>query len=383
MNLSHSSWSESVRRLLDQANILFQQDDRTAAAKNMEQASELLFLQAKKESNLDDKRRLVKRATEILETSVRLTDEDSKNSFATTESSMPFASDPERENVLADALKELDAFVGLQSVKAEAASFMAVLKIQKEREQQELKTVSNTLHYVFSGNPGTGKTAVARILAKILYGYGILNTDKMTETDRQGLVSDHIGGTEKLTGKIVVDALDGVLFIDEAYALHKGSEKDFGRDAIDTLLKRMEDYRHRFVVIVAGYPALMDKFIKSNPGLSSRFSRYIYFEDYDADELTQIFLKNCEASDYHLTPAAMEMLRKILDDAIAQKDEHFGNGRYVRNLFEATTKNQHVRLSQLATTTREQLTTIEAEDIPVEKSPEKSEVDVAAIVKNL
>jgi len=270
-----------------------------------------------------------------------------------------------QNDVLADAHKELDALVGLESLKNEVAGFIAFLRIQKERERQGLKTNSNTLHYVFTGNPGTGKTSVARIMAKILYGYGILNSDKMTETDRSGLVGEYIGHTAIKTDNVVQQALDGVLFIDEAYSLQNESERDFGREAIDTLLKRMEDYRDQLVVIVAGYPALMTKFIKSNPGLSSRFTRYLHFEDYNAAELTEIFLKRCEADgEYRLTASALEKLRMVLDEAVSKKDDHFGNGRYVRNLFEKMTMNQHTRLDKLETMSREQLTTIEAEDIP-------------------
>ena len=387
-----NTWADQVRQLLDHANAVLQQGNRSAAADDMVRAAELLFLQAKKESDLEEKKRLVKRGTEILETSVRLADEVSANAFSAAESLMSLSSDPVRENVLAGALKELDAFIGLQSVKAEVAGFLAFLKIQKERKALGLKTNSNTLHYVFTGNPGTGKTTVARILAKILYGYGMLNSDKMIETDRQGLVGEYIGHTASKTDSVVQNALDGILFIDEAYALQNDSERDFGREAIDTLLKRMEDYRNRLVVIVAGYPALMDKFIKSNPGLSSRFTRYLCFEDYNTDELTQIFLKNCEAGEYRLTTPALERIRTVFDAAVAQKDEHFGNGRYVRNLFEQTTNNQHLRLSKLERTSREQLSTIEEEDIPgyppgnvanENAANENCKVDTAAIINAL
>ena len=280
----------------------------------------------------------------------------------------PVSTAPETvpEKALADALQELDLLVGLKSVKAEVTSFVAFLRIQKEREKLGMKTSANTLHYVFTGNPGTGKTTVARIFAKILYGYGILQSDKLTETDRSGLVAGYLGQTAIKTDEVVQNALDGVLFIDEAYAL-SGSERDrdsFGNEAIDTLLKRMEDQRDRLVVIVAGYTAPMAKFLKSNPGLSSRFTRYLEFEDYSADELVDIFQKRCEASEYNLTEPAREKLHTIFDEAVANKDEHFGNGRYARNVFERTTIRQSARLSQLATMTREQLSRIEVEDIP-------------------
>lgn len=282
------------------------------------------------------------------------------------ETFVPIATPPSasRETVLADALAEIDTLVGLQSLKAEVRGFIAFLKIQKEREKQGMKTAANALHYVFTGNPGTGKTTVARIFAKILYGYGILNTDKLTENDRSGLVAGYIGQTAIKTDEMVRQALDGVLFIDEAYALKTGGDLDFGSEAIDTLLKRMEDHRSQLVVIVAGYPAPMGKFIKSNPGLSSRFTRFLHFEDYTAEDLLEIFLKRCESGEYRLAAKAQTKLRTILDVAVTQKDEHFGNGRYVRNLLEQITINQSSRLAELPEITREQLSTIEVEDMP-------------------
>ena len=350
MNPSNSSWQDLLRRLLDHSNDVLQQGDRAVASDDMIQAAEILFLQAKKENDPEEKKRLVKRGTEFLETSVRLLDETPAKARST--------------QVITNALEELNALTGLELVKAEVASFIAFLKIQKERKRQGLPTSSKTLHYVFTGNPGTGKTTVARILAKILYDYGILQSDKLTETDRSGLVAGYVGQTAIKTDKVIQNALDGVLFIDEAYSLQTGSEQDFGREAVNTLLKRMEDDRDRLVVIVAGYPAPMDKFLRSNPGLMSRFTRFLHFEDYSVADLVEIFLKYCKTGEYRLTQPALEKLRLVFDEAVTQKDDHFGNGRYVRNLFEETTKRQSVRLNQLETITREQLLTIETEDIP-------------------
>jgi len=350
--MTDANWPTLLGEIMDRANLSLQQGNRQAAAASMAQASELLFLQARKSETLDDKERFVKRATDLLETSMLLRGET------------PATTAPVSDAVIINAREKLDALIGLEQVKTEVTSFIAFLKIQKERKRQGLHTSSKTLHYVFTGNPGTGKTTVARILAKILYDCGILQSDKLIETDRPGLVAEYVGQTAIKTDAIIQSALDGVLFIDEAYSLQTSGEKDFGHEAVNTLLKRMEDYRDRLVVIVAGYTAPMNKFLKSNPGLSSRFTRFLHFEDYSVDELLEIFLKYCNGDEYRLTVPACEKLRSVFGKAIVQKDEHFGNGRYVRNVFEETTRRQSVRLSKFETMTREQLSTIDTEDIP-------------------
>lgn len=226
-----------------------------------------------------------------------------------------------------------------------------------------LKTPDVSYHCVFSGNPGTGKTTVARILAGIYKDLGVLKKGHLVETDRSGLVAEYVGQTAVKTNKIIDNALDGVLFIDEAYSLVQGGSEDYGSEAIATLLKRMEDDRDRLVVILAGYTNEMEEFINSNPGLRSRFNRYIHFEDYTAEELYKIFLLNAEKNEYTLADDVKEYLLKKLEDVVANKPKDFGNARYIRNLFEKTVEAQANRLASEPKITKELLVEIKKEDI--------------------
>ena len=230
-----------------------------------------------------------------------------------------------------------------------------------------MKAVGLSYHCVFTGNPGTGKTTVARIVAEIYKKLGILKKGHLVETDRSGLVAEYVGQTAVKTNKIIDSALDGVLFIDEAYSLVQGGGNDYGQEAISTLLKRMEDDRDRLIVVLAGYSEDMKHFIDSNPGLQSRFNRYIHFTDYSTEELKQIFMLNVDKNQYLLEPEGEKLLSKILDFAIEHKDKNFGNGRYVRNLFEKTIQNQAMRLSTKPNITAEELTKLKAEDLPTNK----------------
>ena len=260
---------------------------------------------------------------------------------------------------------ELDALVGLSSVKEEIKTLSNFIKIQQKRKEQGLKSSSVSYHCVFTGNPGTGKTTVARIVAQIYKDLGILSKGHLVETDRAGLVAEYVGQTAVKTNKIIDSALDGVLFIDEAYSLI-GTGQDYGKEAIATLLKRMEDDRDRLVVILAGYSKEMQDFINTNPGLQSRFNRYIEFPDYSAEELLQIFEKNIAKFDYKLEKEARMAMAEYFQNAVENKDANFGNARFVRNIFEKTLEKQANRLSTDPDLDTEELTLITKEDLPIE-----------------
>jgi AAA+ superfamily predicted ATPase len=263
-------------------------------------------------------------------------------------------------------LEELNQLVGMENIKSEVRTLTNFLKVQKVRAERGMAKTQVSLHSVFCGPPGTGKTTVARLMGRIYQNLGFLSKGHLVETDRAGMVASHIGGTAEKVDALVKTALDGVLFIDEAYALKPpGADRDFGQEAIDTLLKRMEDYRNRLVVIVAGYSDEMSDFLESNPGLKSRFNRYFTFNHYTPDELTKIFEKLCKDSHFQLTQAARETLRTLIEQLYERRDRTFGNARLVRNLFEKIIERQADRLATIAQLTDEVLTTILPEDIPV------------------
>lgn len=266
-----------------------------------------------------------------------------------------------------DPYQELDELIGLGSVKEEVRSLANFVKLQKEREAKGLKTAKVSYHLVFYGSPGTGKTTVARIVGRIYKDLGVLKKGHTVETDRAGLCGQYVGQTGPKTDSVVAKALDGVLFIDEAYSLvpEGGAGNDYGQEAISTILKRMEDYRDRLVVIVAGYKNEMQRFIDSNPGLQSRFNRYIDFPDYSADELSQIFKMYMQKNQYALSKEAEAYLKERFEYAVAHKDRNFGNARYARNVFEKSIQAQANRLANEKDLDKDKLTELTVDDLKV------------------
>jgi stage V sporulation protein K len=269
---------------------------------------------------------------------------------------------PQETRSLDELQAELDSLIGLASVKEQVRALVAFLEVQGKRLERGLPEVATSQHLVFLGNPGTGKTTIARLLAQMYRAMGLLRRGHLVEVDRAGLVGEYVGMTAIKTDRAIRRALDGVLFVDEAYALARSGWRgpDFGQEAIETLLKRMEDYRHRLVVIVAGYPRLMDEFLDSNPGLRSRFSREIEFPDYSTDELVQITEGFGAQNEYRVSPAGADELRRIFGRA--ERGEGFGNARYARTMFEQALNAQALRLSGLGELGVEDLISLEPGD---------------------
>ena len=262
-----------------------------------------------------------------------------------------------------ELMAQLDSLVGLDDVKKDIKNLMNLVKVRRLRRENGLPIPPMSLHMVFMGNPGTGKTTVARIISGLYAAIGVLEKGQLIEVDRSGLVAGYVGQTALKTQEVIKSALGGVLFIDEAYSLASGGENDFGREAIETILKAMEDHRDELIVVVAGYDGPMEKFINSNPGLQSRFNKYFYFHDYNGEQLLYIFKGQCKKNGYALTEEAEAEAKAMFEELYENRGENFGNGRDVRNVFEDTVVRQSNRVAALDAPTKDDLMQFLPEDL--------------------
>lgn len=340
--------------------------DYASARKYYMNAAMKMFEIAKQTTGEEQKAQYL-RAKSLVETAESLSDtggnpQGNKNNSAEVEQFN--VSEPKNKSI-EEALEELNSLIGLGAVKAQVSEWVKQVKGFAIRAQRGYKNETMSYHLVFTGNPGTGKTTVARIITEIYHALGIISKGQLVEVSRADLVAGYVGQTAIKTKNAIQEARGGVLFIDEAYTLSPGDRggNDFGKEAIDTLLKEMEDNRSDLVVIAAGYRELMDNFIAINPGLESRFKTFIDFADYSADELFDIFMMYCKKWKYKPTDAVKVKLRTHFESVMSEQRENFGNARYVRNIFEAIESRHAARIAELENPTDEDLETIKEEDV--------------------
>lgn len=341
---------------------LLENSDREKGTRNADRAGTILYTfaqclmkadgppTAEEEERLKQIYRLINRGAAALSTAVAV-------------------KEAEEEETLDSVMEKINALVGMDKIKEQIATLVNLIKVQKEREERKLPVTPLSLHSVFYGPPGTGKTTIARLLGKVYKCLGLLKRGQLVETDRAGLVAGYVGQTAINVDNVVQKALDGVLFIDEAYALIPDDigGRDFGQEAVNTILKRMEDYRDRLVVIVAGYTEEMERFILSNPGLKSRFSRYFYFDHYRPEDLLAIFDSFCKNAEFRVPREARDRALSLFASLYEKRDRTFGNGRAVRNIFERIVERQANRIAGISPLTDEILCTIAPGDVPDEK----------------
>jgi SpoVK/Ycf46/Vps4 family AAA+-type ATPase len=338
---------------------------RTGLFSELEFQQELDRIKQEYRSNLD----LWQRTNSLREANVRRSRSDYVEKELATDDTRservvrPAIEEAGATSNLGDAIKRLNALTGLKAVKEQVQDLVAFVQVQKARDELGIDTPRLTKHLVFTGNPGTGKTTVARIIGQIYCALGMLDKPDVVEVDRSGLVGGYVGQTALKTSEVIKRAIGGTLFIDEAYTLSTGGEHDFGREAVDTLLKAMEDRRDDLLVIVAGYTKEMDVFLTVNPGLRSRFSTRIHFDDYTVDELMEIWDRQLESFEYRMTSAIQDNLKAQLHEHLSRKQPNFANARFMRNLFEKTVKAHARRVSCSTSLGRDALCRIECEDI--------------------
>ena len=282
---------------------------------------------------------------------------------APTEAKTEAQTQPVEKPDFDELMEQLESLIGLEDIKKDVKNLVNLMKVRKLRQENELPVPPMSLHMVFMGNPGTGKTTVARLIGGLYASIGVLSKGQLVEVDRSGLVAGYVGQTALKTQEVIKSALGGVLFIDEAYALSSGGDNDFGREAIETILKAMEDHRDDLIVIVAGYTGPMGKFLDSNPGLESRFNKYFYFKDYTGEELLGIFKMQCDKNGYKLTEEADAAAKEFFNRLYEERGDNFGNGRDVRNCFEDMIVRQSNRVALMEEPTKEDLMAVKPEDL--------------------